>query len=253
MTAHPLYDRAALYEAAFSWDAGPEAAFYGEVLGPGRLLDVGCGTGRVLAALAALGRDVVGLELSDAMAARARARGLDVVVGDMRRFRLDRPADGAFSHLSTFRYLLDDRDVAAHLDAMAAALPVRGARYAIDHDLVGPDFDPDHPGQTWTMPGPADATGRRVPVTACWRALGAPRGGSVREECVVRRGDEIVRHEEDLRAWTVAGFTRAIDDHGAFAVDRWYEPPFEISAPFRPVPWTPVERTGRVVTLLRRR
>lgn len=250
MTSHPLYDRAALYEAAFSWDAAPEAAFYAGVLGPGRLLDVGCGTGRVLAALVAAGREATGLELSPAMATIAQARGLDVTVGDMRAFTLPRPADGAFSHLSTFRYLLTDADVRAHLDAMAAALPARGALYAIDHDLVGRDFDPAHPGQTWCARGPGG-----VEITATWRALGAPRGGVVREECVLRAGGEEVRHAEDLRAWTLDGFVRAIEAHGAFAIDAdagWFAPPFEIAAPFRPVPWVPRDETRRVVTVLRR-
>lgn len=248
MTGHPLYDRAALYDAAFSWDAADEADFYDRTLGAGRVLDVGCGTGRVLSALAARGRDAVGLELNPSMAGRARARGLAVVVGDMRAFTLDAPVDAAFSHLSTFRYLLADRDVAAHLDAVAAALPARGARYAIDHDLVGPDFDVDHPGQSWTAAGPGGVT-----VHASWRAVGAPRGDVVREECVLRAGGEIVRVSEDLRAWTLDGLTRAIDAHGAFRIDRWFAPPFEVAPPFRPVPWTPVDETRRVVTLLVRR
>lgn len=255
MTSHPIYDRASLYEAAFAWDAAPEAEFYGRVLGPGRILDVGCGTGRVLAALAACGREVTGLELSPAMAGIASARGLDVVVGDMRTFRLPRPADGAFSHLSTFRYLASDGDVAAHLDAMAAALPRAGSRYAIDHDLVGRDFDTDHPGQTWHARGPGG-----VAIRATWRALGAPVEGSgethgarfVREEFSVAAGADVFRHDELLRAWTADELSAAVARHGAFAVDAWFAAPFEIAAPFRPVPWTPCDFTGRVVTVLRR-
>jgi SAM-dependent methyltransferase len=243
MTTHPLYDLADLYEAAFDFDAALEAAFYAQVLGEGRILDVGCGTGRVLAALVAAGEEAVGLERNTAMAARARAKGLDVTVGDMREFHLGRACDGAFSHLSTFRYLLEDEEVHSHLDAMAAALPRPCSRYAIDHDLVGPDFDPHHPGQTWTRGG-AEAT---------WRALGAPRGGRLREECVLRAGPREVRHVEDLRAWTLDEVTSAIETHGAFEIEAWWAPPFEIAAPFRPVPWTPRAETRRVVTVLRRR
>jgi SAM-dependent methyltransferase len=247
MAAHPLYDRAALYEAAFSWDPAPEAAFYDAVLGPGRILDIGCGTGRVLGALAARGRDAVGFDRSAAMVARARARGLAAFVADMRDFALARPCAAALSHLSTFRYLLEDRDVAAHLDAVAAALPARGARYAIDHDLVGADFDPAHPGQTWR----ARAGGLEVEAT--WRVVGAPRGGLLREEALFRAEAVEVRVEEELRAWTLAGFERAIAAHGAFAIERWYAPPFEVAAPFAAEPWTPRDETRRVVTVLARR
>jgi SAM-dependent methyltransferase len=252
--AHPLYDRADLYDLAFSWDPALEAAFYADLLGPGRLLDVGCGTGRILAALAARGRLVIGLERSEAMAAAARARGLEVVIGDMCDFRLGGArgaafCDGALSHLSTFRYLLEDAHVRAHLDAMAAALPARGARYAIDHDLVGRDYNPAHPGQRWTVrAGGFD-------VTASWRALGFPRNGRVLEEAWIRvTGAGELRHIEELRAWTLHEFVRAIECHGAFEIERWFAAPFEVAAPFRPVPWAPRDdETRRVVTVLRRR
>lgn len=54
----------------------------------GRLLDVGCATGAFIAAAAADGWRVSGLEYSEAAAGRARAAGLDVRAGDL--------ASGAF-------------------------------------------------------------------------------------------------------------------------------------------------------------
>src|SRR3954470_11782722 len=44
---------------------------------PGRLLDLGCGTGRLCAHFAAKGFECVGVDLSDEMLAKARARTAD--------------------------------------------------------------------------------------------------------------------------------------------------------------------------------
>ena len=48
-----------------------------------RVLDAGCGTGRYIRLLAALGAKVVGVDLSPAMVSRARALQLPVARGDM--------------------------------------------------------------------------------------------------------------------------------------------------------------------------
>ena len=61
--------------------------------GPGILVDVGCGTGRCSAALADLGWDVTGIDLSDDMLGRARARGVRVVQADAAALPFD---DGSF-------------------------------------------------------------------------------------------------------------------------------------------------------------
>ena len=50
--------------------------------GPGRLLDVGCGTGGHTAAFAQRGWNVVGIDVSDDLLDRARSRGIEVVNAD---------------------------------------------------------------------------------------------------------------------------------------------------------------------------
>jgi SAM-dependent methyltransferase len=57
--------------------------------GPGALVDVGCGTGRCSAALADLGWDVTGVDLSEDMLRRAVERGVRVVRADAAELPFD--------------------------------------------------------------------------------------------------------------------------------------------------------------------
>jgi SAM-dependent methyltransferase len=60
---------------------------------PGRLLDVGCATGRFLAAAAARGWEAEGVELNDDTAAIAREAGLEVTTGTLESLSPDQPFD----------------------------------------------------------------------------------------------------------------------------------------------------------------
>lgn len=92
-------------------------------LNPQRLLDVGCGTGDIMAALRDRGVDVAGLEYSAAGLARCRAKGLRVQSFDLEQDRLE-PAEPPYDVvLST--------EVAEHLperlaDAFVDALCSQG-------------------------------------------------------------------------------------------------------------------------------
>lgn len=88
-----LYDDPELYDLLFP----SVEQFYPEEAGkgPGRVLELGCGTGRLTLAIAQGGIDIVGVDLSDSMleAARrkARAAGVEVpfVHADMRDLNLE--------------------------------------------------------------------------------------------------------------------------------------------------------------------
>ena len=93
-------------------DPSGDAAFYRElaVEARGTVLELGCGTGRVLLPIAALGIPCVGVDASPAMLAALRAKrppaNLEVVLGrmesfdlDERRFRLVTCPFRAFQHL----------------------------------------------------------------------------------------------------------------------------------------------------------
>ena len=100
-------DEVELYDIAFGWDLSGEADWLVERLGSAlSVLEPGCGSGRMLAELAARGLEVVGLDSSEAMVALARARlhGTEarVLLGDMTSFDLGRRFDGAVSRVITF-------------------------------------------------------------------------------------------------------------------------------------------------------
>jgi SAM-dependent methyltransferase len=78
----------------------------------GPILELGCGTGRVLTHLAADGHHCIGVDASAAMLARARKRLIersldaDLIQATMHDFRIQRPARMALIALDTFGHLL---------------------------------------------------------------------------------------------------------------------------------------------------
>jgi SAM-dependent methyltransferase len=119
-------DDAELYDIAFDWDVTDEVEWLLERLGAEcrSVLDPGCGSGRMLDALARRGIEVTGIDLSPAMVELARRRLGDrgtVVVADMRNFDLGRTFDGAISPINTLLHL-SPNELAAHLNATARHL-----------------------------------------------------------------------------------------------------------------------------------
>ena len=89
------YDQRFAEKAASGHDVHGEASFV-DALGPRRVLDAGCGTGRVAIELARRGIDVVGVDLDADMlaAARAKAPHLDWRLADLAS--VDLTAEPAF-------------------------------------------------------------------------------------------------------------------------------------------------------------
>lgn len=75
-----------------------------------RVLELGCGTGRLLMRLAELAEEAVGVDISEGMAAKPRARGLDVRIGDICALPFD---DDAFDLTCSFKVLAHVQDVKA--------------------------------------------------------------------------------------------------------------------------------------------
>jgi ubiquinone/menaquinone biosynthesis C-methylase UbiE len=82
----------------------------------GRVLEVGCGTGLILERLARHAQEVVGVDLSPGMAAKARARGWPVVVGSATALPF---ADASFDLVCSFKVLAHVPDIERALAELA--------------------------------------------------------------------------------------------------------------------------------------
>jgi len=87
--------------------------------GPGRCLDVGCGTGLATEAVAELGWSAVGVDLSEDMLETARGRGLEVVHGSATELPFD---DAIFDAAVSSQTHIDIDDFAAAMSETARVL-----------------------------------------------------------------------------------------------------------------------------------
>jgi len=120
----------------------------------GRVLEIACGSGRVLAPLAEAGNEVVGLDASPYMLALAREKLMaagpevmsraELVQGDMREFALGKQFDLAVIAVKSFAYLIHRADHQRALAAIAAHLRPGGL---LAMDLM-------HPSPAWLLREP---------------------------------------------------------------------------------------------------
>jgi trans-aconitate methyltransferase len=178
-----------------SWDAtGYDSSFsYVPALGtavldlldprPGeRILDLGCGSGELTAAIAERGADVLGVDSSPEMIERARARfpHLMLRIADGHELDLDHPVDAVFSNaalhwmtdpdavLAAVRTVLRDggrfvaeMGAAGNVNQLIVALRAAAFRLDLDLDLVLP----------WYFPSPAEQASRLEQVGFTVRLL----------------------------------------------------------------------------------
>ncbi|MGI6168203.1 MAG: class I SAM-dependent DNA methyltransferase [Christensenellales bacterium] len=101
-------------------------------MGKLRILDAACGTGNMTLALAALGHDVVGVDVSNEMlqiaAAKLRAHGYKVPLArmDIRELRLHRPVDAVVCACDGVNYLTSLEDVSRFFAGAAELLTAGG-------------------------------------------------------------------------------------------------------------------------------
>jgi SAM-dependent methyltransferase len=140
-----------LYDLENADDPAFDLAFWESVVhsaAPARMLELGCGTGRLTLPLARLGvaSELVALDTSEPFLERLRSRlageapptAVEVVLGDMRTPPVDGPFDLIAIPFNTLAYLTAREDRVACLRA-ARSLLGDGGRLAFD--LVAPRYD----------------------------------------------------------------------------------------------------------------
>lgn len=203
-------DDAELYDIAFDWDISDEVDWLVERLEATTVLEPGCGSGRMLEALAARGCQVVGIDSSPRMVELARqrlgTRG-EVFEGDMSDFDLGRVFDGAVCPINTLLHLSPE-ELGRHLRRMAQHLE-RRSRYLVQVGLLESDAEPPA-GSHWEAT--RGGTGLRVEWVDEELDLvaGTSRQRSRIEVLSGPRAGEVVEEVHEMSAWTPATWAEAI-------------------------------------------
>jgi SAM-dependent methyltransferase len=107
----------------------------------GPILELGCGTGRILSPLAQAGYEVAGLDLSRAMLDQAAAKPElhgRVLEGDMRDFNIDRSFALIIIAARSFQHLIEPADQRAALSCVRRHLSLGGHLVL---DMFDPNFE----------------------------------------------------------------------------------------------------------------
>lgn len=230
------YDYPEYFDIAFRDETAREVRFFEEAFRRYssdpvvRLLEPGCGSGRLVTALAARRFNVTGIDLSARSLAYLRRRldrrGLraQLLEADMTEFRLDRPVDAAFCTMNTFRHLTTEDAARRHLESMAAAVRP-GGLFILGLHLFPPDAD-EKCIERWTAKHGRTSVTTTIRVTESCRRR---RLETLRISLLVRRprGELRLRAEFPLRLYTARQLRSLLTCVPAWELcdvfDFWYE------------------------------
>ena len=146
------YDHPQYFDMVFRDETPAEVSFFQDAFDRyakrpvQHVLEPGCGSGRLVAAMSERGYEVTGLDLSQPMlnylGKRLRRRKLqaNLVLGDMTSMEFSTLFDAAFCTFNTFRHLLSDKDAISHLKSVAKHLR-SGGIYILGFHIIPLDAD----------------------------------------------------------------------------------------------------------------
>jgi len=206
-----IYDSPIYYDIAFEWEGTHlevdrfVACFDHAARPVRRVLEPGCGTGRLLRRFAARGYRVTGYDISPEAVAYARERiaeeGLgenaEAVLADMRNASFSEQFDAAFNAINTIGHVRTDEDVRAHFEATRASLAPGGV-YVVQ--LACAWEDGPEPPDTWTC----ERDGIRIETT--WSIEGEDRDTRLsRQRCRMEIEEDgrrfTIDERHDVRLW----------------------------------------------------
>jgi SAM-dependent methyltransferase len=195
-----------------------------------RMLEPGCGGGRLVVELASRGYHVTGLDLNESavryVKRRLQRRHLraDVFRADMTDYRDPGRYDLAFNTFNTFRHLTSESTARQHLESIATSLRPGGI-YVLGFHLLPPDTDPED-CERWSAKHGA------TKVTVTLRVLNFDRRTRIeviRFNLLVRSKHRELRIRTDYRyrIYTASQFRRLLSSIPSLELcdvyDFWYE------------------------------
>ena len=230
------YDYPQYFELAFDDETKLEAEFFEEAFKKycdfpvRRILEPGCGGGRLMVEMARRGHKMTGFDSSVNSVKYLRKRisrsklSASVFQGDLSEFELDQSVDAAFSTFNTFRHLTSERLAESHLRHVAQSLRAGGI-YILGFHLLPLDVS-EECTERWS------ARRGKTNVSFTLRVVATDRRRRIEQ---IRISMKIqtptkqirLRNEFPLRMYTATQFRRLLKKIPEFQLcdvyDFWYD------------------------------